>query len=385
MMLPSFRRGRFAPGVILGLALASPTYAVPQAGSDGAPRPIPLREVPAQDPNPQPGQAPGFDVRAWGARLEDPDLDRRQLAFDELARLARRDPAAREAIAAWAADSARGELAWTARLLERELGSGRRAGWPFGAARPAPSVPRDPWEELFGDGDGAGPFGRGFRDLHMHFGDPFADLEARLRELERHFAGPTAPRSPGSPGVPSAPPVPFSSGRSVSVEVGPDGVNVRLRTQEDGQERVEEYRARSLEELLEQHPELAEHLGHLGPRPARPGTGQRAPDRPLLGIQYEPVDGARAAQLGLGADQGLAVVSVVPGSLAERLDLSPGDVLFELEGRAVGNAQDVQAALRERRSDAPVTARAYAPDGSLRELREARRPRALEGLGTRRM
>lgn len=380
-MLPSFLRGRLAPCLFLSFALGLPALAA-QAGGGAAARPVPLRAIPAPESGARSAQGPGFDARGWAARLEDPDLDRRLSAFDELARSARRDAAAREAIAAWATDPTRGELAWTARLLERELEGARGIGRPFGA--PRPGVPRDPWEELFGEDGGPTPFGRGFRDLHMHFGDPFADLEARLRELERSFARP--PQQPSAPfGGAPAPPAVRSSGRSVAVEVGPDGVNVRIRTGEDGQERVEEYRARSVEELLEQHPELAEHLGHLRPRMDRPGAGEPALERPLLGIQFEPLDAQRGSELGLAAGQGLAVVAVVPDSLAERLGLAPGDVLFELDGRALFGAADVQAALRRRGTDEPVTARAYAPDGSLRELREARRPRGLQGLGTRRM
>lgn len=383
-VLPALATG-LAPG-----AGAASTQATPDA--DARARPVPLRQQP---------QSPGQPERAeWARRLSDPDLDRRLLAYAEFAEQARRDPTALAALEAWAADQDRSELAWTARLLLREVSAGTPQApvpvpWPFGTPPGPPGgrgqgAPEDFLDDSFGRFfEGARP-GLGFRDLHMHFGDPFAELEGRLRELERSLgrgrgpgATPTPPSPPGTGGLPLGP---GTSARSVEVEIQPDGTRVRIRETRDGEERVEEYRADSLAELLDQHPELGADLGGLSPRrPEAPRAPvQRA--RGLLGIQYTALAPERGRELQLEPGVGLEIHAVVPGSLAEELGLAPGEILVELEGRLLYGAEDVRAVLAGRAPDAGLEGRVIGADGVSRAVRIAPPSplrRALEGAGTR--
>ncbi len=54
-----------------------------------------------------------------------------------------------------------------------------------------------------------------------------------------------------------------------------------------------------------------------------------------LGVEVEPVPRGVAGQLGLKEGQGVRVSSVEPGSLAEKMDLRPGDVIIEVDGKSV--------------------------------------------------
>lgn len=62
-----------------------------------------------------------FDEGEMRARLLDPDLPAREQAYDELVALARGHTAIRATVEAWARESASLELAWTSRLVMREL------------------------------------------------------------------------------------------------------------------------------------------------------------------------------------------------------------------------------------------------------------------------
>ena len=361
LAVPALCAGLFANGGVF------------QGSGSAAQAPVPLQARSSNDT---------FAADAWEQRLTDPDLDRRLGAFEELSRRASREPGAREQLEAWAAGGS-GELAWTARLLLRELesrGHSRRHA-PFGG---------DLFDDLFG---GQGP-GSGFRDLHMHFGDPFAELEERMRELERNFGrsfGPGAgappffgpPQGGGAPGM-------RSSGRSVNVEVQPDGVRVRIREMRDGEEHVEEYEADSIEALLEQHPELEGSIGSMrtqrvDPRQSAPRRGALGAQRPMLGIEFTPLDPERAVELGVEAGVGLEVRSVLPGSLAERLGLVAGDVVIELAGRPLRDAADVRAALASQLEGSATTAKAIGADGTTRELRASAAQNGLEHIERRRM
>ncbi|MCA8979477.1 MAG: hypothetical protein H6831_07385 [Planctomycetes bacterium] len=62
-----------------------------------------------------------FDEGEMRARLLDPDLAAREQAYDELVALARGHTAIRATVEAWGRESTSLELAWTARLVMREL------------------------------------------------------------------------------------------------------------------------------------------------------------------------------------------------------------------------------------------------------------------------
>jgi S1-C subfamily serine protease len=55
----------------------------------------------------------------------------------------------------------------------------------------------------------------------------------------------------------------------------------------------------------------------------------------------------RAARVGYRGKQGALVVNVERGSVADRADLAPGDVIVEADRRAVQTPADVDAALAD--------------------------------------
>ncbi len=77
--------------------------------------------------------------------------------------------------------------------------------------------------------------------------------------------------------------------------------------------------------------------------------------RPYLGIVSVPVTPALAAAYGLAVSRGVLVVDVEPGSAAERAGIQPGDIIVGFDGRAIGNADDLQAALSDHQPGDRVT------------------------------
>src|SRR6185436_11649836 len=73
-----------------------------------------------------------------------------------------------------------------------------------------------------------------------------------------------------------------SQSESFSLQVTPDGVKCTVTRDVDGKQETQEYEAKSVEDLLRDHPELERHLGRggqafsfqLGPGGAWPGFGQ---------------------------------------------------------------------------------------------------------------
>jgi len=312
-----------------------------------------------------------FDAAAWRERLAAAELDERERAFDELLSIARREPAARQWIEQRASES--GELAWTCRMALRALPP---AHAPFGMGRM----------------------------------DAIDDLRARMEQLQQRLEQLGAPAWPGAQGAPrafrfafpqqgsapqglapSAPqPGGTSSHESMELQSGPDGCVLKITRGEGQDEHVEEYEAESLEALLEAHPELREHFGQQGMPFAldlgdwnalrAQGFGGRIlqrglPSGPqgwswqggltpapaemrtdLLGVWIDPLGAERRAQLELPEGRGLLVARVEPFTLASVLGLAAGDVLIELNGRAIASRDDVSAALAEREAHGELRA-----------------------------
>jgi len=61
-----------------------------------------------------------------------------------------------------------------------------------------------------------------------------------------------------------------------------------------------------------------------------------------------------AQQLGLREQQGVLIVNVNDGSRAEAAGLKAGDVIAQVDHRAVSNVEDLQQALRRHATGAPV-------------------------------
>jgi PDZ domain len=298
-----------------------------------------------------------FDAQHWQSALTQSDLAKRERAFADLAELAERDAAAREC------ETMRGdgELSWTCRMLMREIdGAGR---WRrFGLAPQS--------------GFGMRPF-----DFDHN---PFAtqgeleELRERMQRMFDDLRGGLAPL-PGAPAQPALPGLPGAQGssRSIQMEQGPDGCKVTVEEEVDGKLEKRSYEAASLEELLDAHPELREKVGLSIAKPNAPGWperldrwylprarsdggwldtwplvagGDQGPLRTdILGVIVGAVPAARAQELELGDDVGLLVQRAEPGTIAAVLGIGAGDVLVEINGRAIRSRDDIGAVLRERK------------------------------------
>ncbi len=316
-----------------------------------------------------------FDREEWIERLTETDLEARERTYIDLVRRAKIDPLARAFLEELAQDSARPELAWTARLALREIG---RPTFSFPGVLP----------------DDLGGFGLDGR------------MEEMLRQLwQEHpsfpFSPPQRPRLrlqvPPSP----SPPGSGSSERSVQVQETPEGAKIVITETVDGKESTREFEGQSLEEILEQNPELSEELhfsvipdgfrlhwqhqdrwqGLLAPFEYG-DEGRRLPeafferhglfDRSELDRFFAPTEKSRAFRtdvLGvvidsaiskdraaeLGAQSGLIVQSVSPGTIAALLGIRSGDVLLEVNGKPLARAQDITNELETRAEDGSLT------------------------------
>jgi hypothetical protein len=267
----------------------------------------------------------------WRERLSVPDLDERQQHFEQVVQSARRNPGLRKALEAWARQS--DELAWSARLALRELSRSTAWGFPslqgFGHQGAALDWP---WLERL-------------------------DLDELRRRMEESFAPPQGARPlDGS-----------RSFRSLRLQMGTDGVECEVTTDEDGQEVTQTFQARTVEELLEAHPELKDHIRSGGLRagigwpellgsqpggfdllPLLGGLGAAPLRTDILGVVVQPLEEGQAASLELEHGLGLFVQRVEPGTIAATLGLRRGEVLVELNGRALKVRDDISAALAER-------------------------------------
>ena len=276
-----------------------------------------------------------FDRDAWRERLADPDLDAREAAFERIVERARRAGPARAFLDELAAGDDV-ELAWTARLARKRASqAGVRAS-------------------LFAD---------------------FDAMERHLDELSRRFAPGWNPRldtlvipfsSWTSPGVLRPGGV---AGRSVEVRGGDGGWTVRVTEEGEEGTSTREYEGESLEEILEAHPELRDEIGmeasFVGPgMRLKVGTSSEALDIEGLLRAFAPTERGRL-RIGLGAPvpmevpteklgvrvrrraegPGLVILDAVPGTIAHRIGLAPGDVLLEVDGRPLVAEDDVSVAM----------------------------------------
>ena len=353
------------------LSLACTTLAalpiVTQSATLELPRSEPLRRVAVP-------QEPAQDVQAelsdWRARLSVADLGAREVEFDALVSRAAEDEEFRARLERWSEATDAGEFAWTCRLALREA----RAR----ATAPRASTLTDPFEEmrlrLFGgqgqdpfEGLWVDPFGGG-QVQRFRFGAPLGSGQ---------FGGQFPPGVQGQSGVQG---LSNSQSQSLSMEMGPDGVKVRVKKNENGQETTEEYSAKSMEELLEAHPELSgqlggatggfvfrgQQLGGLGaPQVFRFGfpdfqlesTLGGAPRTDRLGVYLK----AKESEPGAG----LEIEAVQPGSLAEKLGLGRGDRLLKLNGRELHGRDDISFELKRRAPEETLEVEVRTGDGAI--------------------
>ena len=97
--------------------------------------------------------------------------------------------------------------------------------------------------------------------------------------------------------------------------------------------------------------------------------------RPEMGVRTIPIGRELADQLGLGADSGLLIVQVVPGSAADHAGIRGGterailggnipimiggDLLVAVDGQAVEDQQDLSHVMQNRHSGDTVTVTIY--------------------------
>ena len=303
------------------------------------------------DPSADAQEPEAFDAESWKRDLTSSDLEQRERAFERVVAQAAHDADARSALEGWSRGG--DELAWTARLALREVG-GHAGGPAFGLRRMDPA---------FGD------FRLRLDDLHRHFGGIDSMLEDLQSQMEELFGDAPGFR-PGMPAMPGPGPGARQRSQSFSLEAGPDGVVLKTEEDVDGEKKTREYRADSLEELYEQHPELRDRIrlqgfaAPFGPGtrtqvlPIPPGTGPllRGGDlrTDVLGIECLKPTPERAAELGLQPEVGLRVERTHPNTIASVLGIKRGDVVVEINGATVYSREDIAKSLRERREEQPV-------------------------------
>jgi len=96
---------------------------------------------------------------------------------------------------------------------------------------------------------------------------------------------------------------------------------------------------------------LAAGLAAAGPGPWRPPTRVAAV---RLGVRVVGTTAQLRKALGVGADKGALVLEVEPAGPAARAGLQAGDVLTDVGGTPVGDAEDILQALTDRKPGADV-------------------------------
>lgn len=194
-----------------------------------------------------------------------------------------------------------------------------------------------------------------------------AALRRRIRELERRNAELRAQIE----GREEVRPPPATAAADPAADEAPARIATLRR-------RIEDLRARGVPE--------SDLRGTIEELDALAGTPKRATSRRFLGVVPGDVSKEWRERHGIPAGTGVRVVSVVPGSAAEKAGLAADDVLLELDGRPLHGADDLarrvaegtgDVRLRRRRGDAvadlvvtPGTAPGAAPsDGPRRDAR----------------
>jgi hypothetical protein len=184
--------------------------------------------------------------------------------------------------------------------------------------------------------------------------------------------------------------------QGMTMKVGPDGVRVEVKQKnEKGEIEEKAYEAPDLESFRQQYPGVLEQNGlglqmwfdrspnlrmplytwpmvrgqgtdklaqpHLlvpqvePPQADEPATVAPPPDDRRLGVTIRPeISEELREHLGLDDGVGLMVESVQPGTLAESLGLSRGDIVVRIGSESIGSAADVQKALGAIEANAKV-------------------------------
>ena len=81
--------------------------------------------------------------------------------------------------------------------------------------------------------------------------------------------------------------------------------------------------------------------------------------RAALGVKVTSVDEILAAQHNLPVNHGAFIVSVVPNSPAAQANLMPGDVIVQIESKAVNDVPSLEDALMSKNPGESVSVKVY--------------------------
>lgn len=265
---------------------------------------------------------------------------------------------AADALKTAAEDSEDPEVQWRAKRLLRQIEGGEEGGL---RRRPDRTDRPRTWNlgrPRLGLPDLDETFDRLFRDLERNFGmdiprrrffqdDFFQDLEQQMQDLRERM-------QQGLQGLPDA------ESRSMSMQMGPDGVRVEVKTKnEDGEVETKVYEAPDLETFRQKYPGVLENQGlggfhfqfgrpgdRLLPRGFLAPPQVTPPDVPVPLPLAAPPEGKRLGVLVRDEEgEGLFVEEVQEGTLAERLGIEAGDVVVKIGETAIRGVGDVQDAL----------------------------------------
>src|SRR5689334_6344372 len=314
IMNPTWTLSVFAP--VCALALCAAPQQPPVARKLTR---VPVQDLKDQAQQPERARKPDAPVADdWKKRLSDSDLERRESAFDEVVERARGDRELRKSLEQTAQATDAPELAWTARMALREL---RRAApnRAFDDLRQR----FDALERNFGGMDSM------FEDLRSQLGT-FPALPPHSRGTTQQFQG-------------------------YSLQIGPDGVTLESTENTDGNGEKKTYKAKDMQELLQNYPELKDKIGGSEHFDLQGGPGgwfflrdglpendwlrsprpSQQPPTDVLGIYSQKLTPEQAKELELEPEQGLRIESVKPGTIAQILGLRRGDTIVELDGQPI--------------------------------------------------
>jgi len=86
------------------------------------------------------------------------------------------------------------------------------------------------------------------------------------------------------------------------------------------------------------------------PQPGKDDVRNLAGAHPFDGARVSNILPGLADELGIDEGDGVAVVSLRPGSLAQRLGFQPGDVITELQRQPIAAIADLEQALAKRQA-----------------------------------
>jgi serine protease Do len=110
----------------------------------------------------------------------------------------------------------------------------------------------------------------------------------------------------------------------------------------------------------------------LGTRPDLEGVGLKKPrggeeesaSKARVGVSLSNLDARTAERAGFTEEGGALITDVVPGSPADRANLTPGMVVVEANRKAVRNAEELARAIRSAPGGSTLLLRVMMPGGN---------------------